>query len=600
MISPYPRNFSFTLASCLLIWIFTLISSQADISKKKPNVIFIVADDSCFGDLSCYGNRFFQTPNLDRLHGESIRLDDFHVAPMCTPSRAQFMTGLHAMRTGAFLVGTQRNQLRADLPIMPEIFRDGGYRTGIFGKWHLGDNYPLRPQDRGFEEVLWFPQAAIGEKIGTYWGDDYINSHFEHNGLLKQFSGYSTDVFFNEAILWMESCAKEKAPFFCYLPLNIPHGPYFAPEEEREKQSPEIQKLGKELRTHVAMITNFDKNMGRLEQWLRSSGQWENTILIYTVDNGGAHGVQLNDHGERGWKSKLTEGGHHVPFFLRWPAGGLRAPVDITGLTDGTDLLPTLLALTNLKSQARFDGIDLSPVLRDPAQALPDRTLIVQCQRAGPVTQEDSCVMKGPWRLIGKKELYNLATDRHQDKNIIAEQPGVAAELQEAFDSFWSDVSPLQDNNGIVIVGSEAENPLTLTPSTWAKTYMVDNENVRRGSNKNDFWNVIVQRDGDYELSLRRWPSELNLPLTAPCPPSQYNDVYCYGPETAPGVALPIAEARIQVGSHKASQKISNDDQAAVTFKLKLAAGPVRMQTWFYDKEGKSLGGAYYLTIERK
>ena len=599
----------------------------------RPNVIFVVTDDSCFGDLSCYGNRFFKTPNMDRLHDESIRLNDFHVAPMCTPSRAQFITGMHSMRTGAFLVGTERDHLRTEVPTMPEIFRKNGYRTGIFGKWHLGDHYPLRPQDRGFEETLWFPQAAIGEKVGTHWGDDYLNSHFMRNGQWQQYSGYSTDVFFHEGIQWMEKCARKKEPFFCYFPLNIPHGPYFAPEEERESQTGDARKLGKELRTHIAMITNFDKNMGLLENWLRKSGQWENTIVVYTSDNGGAHGVQLNDHGERGWKSKLTEGGHHVPLFLRWPAGGLRQPTDVPGLAHGVDLLPSLLSLAAIPTEARFDGIDLSPTLRDPAQSLPDRTLIVQCQRAGPVTQEDACIMKGPWRLVGKKELYDLSTDRHQDKNIIAEHPEIAAELQGAFDHFWTEVEPLLDKHGTIVVGNDAENPITLNPSSWARTYFVDNDDVRRGRKGNDHWNVIVDRAGVYEISLRRWPTDVNLPLAAPCPPSKYNDTFCYGLETIPGAALPIAKASLKIGTvfiagksdsvaplddrpagnslsnsssantillYDKTQDIKGDQQVAAVFEVELPAGKAQLQGWFYDASGKPLCGAYYASVRRK
>lgn len=583
------------------LFVLLPLSLQAAATPSKPNVIVVITDDSCFGDLSCYGNKYFQTPNMDRLHSESLRLDDWHMAPMCTPSRSQIMSGLHAMRTGAFLVGTQRDQMRPEIPIMPEIFRQNGYRTGLFGKWHLGDHYPLRPQDRGFEEVLWFPQAAIGEKLGSHWGDDYFDCHFLRNdGKWEKFPGYSTDTFFTEALKWMEGRSRQKEPFLCMLPLNIPHGPYFAPEEERQSQGPEAQKLSKELRTHIAMITNFDKNMGRLEKWLRDSGQWENTIVVYTSDNGGAHGVQLNDHGERGWKSKLTEGGHHVPLFLRWPAGGLRAPGDVAGLTAGPDLLPTLLGLIGLETSARFDGMDLSPVLRDASKQIPDRTLIVQCQRSGPVTQEDSCVMKGSWRLVGKNELYDLSTDRHQDKNVITEHPEVAAELQKAFDAFWAEVAPLKDKNGIVVLGNDAQNPVTLNAASWASNYFVDNDGVREARKGNDFWNVIVDREGEYTVALHRWPKELNLPLTAACPPSAFHDTFCYGPQTAPGIAMPIAKVRVKIGELDQSQQVENDTQVAAVFDLKLPAGPTRIQGWFYDKDGKPLSGAYYVTVERK
>jgi len=344
---------------------------------QRPNVIIVVTDDSCFGDLSCYGNPIIKTPNLDKLHDAGTRFADFHVAPMCTPTRSQLMTGKHCFRTGAYLVGTEGDQLRTDLPIMPEIFRANDYRTGIFGKWHLGDNYPLRPQDRGFEETMWFPQAALGDKVGTYWDDDYFDAHFMRNGKWQKYPGYCTDVLFTEAMQWMQGCSDKKKPYFCYLPLNAPHGKFFAPEKYRKMYSDKMKNLHPQVATTEAMMANVDENMGRLDAWLKESGQYDNTIVIYFSDNGGGFGVQINDHGERGWKGQITEGGHHVPFFLRWPDGHLRAAGDLPGLTQVQDLLPTLIGLAGLKNTAEFDGADLSPVLRNATVPVPDRTLVV-------------------------------------------------------------------------------------------------------------------------------------------------------------------------------------------------------------------------------
>ena len=165
---------------------------SSGLHPSRPNVILIITDDQGYGDLGCHGNPVARTPNLDSLHGESIRLMDFHVAPMCTPTRGQLLSGLDAARNGAVNVSSGRSLLRPDLPTMADIFRSNGYRTGVFGKWHLGDNYPYRPQDRGFEESLWFPSSHISS-VPDYWENDYFDDIYCHNGSRVRQEGYCTE-----------------------------------------------------------------------------------------------------------------------------------------------------------------------------------------------------------------------------------------------------------------------------------------------------------------------------------------------------------------------------------------------------------------------
>ena len=568
------------------------------VADQRPNVIVIVTDDSCFGDLACYGNPIIKTPNLDKMYGGSVRFADFHVEPMCTPTRAQIMTGKHCLRTGAYLVGTERDHLRTDLPTMPEIFRANDYRTGIFGKWHLGDNFPLRPQDRGFQESMWFPQSALGDKVGTYWNDDYFDAHFLRNGKWQQYPGFCTDVLFTEAMQWMRGCAEKKQPFFCYLPVNVPHGKFFAPDKYRQMYADKMKKLHPEVATSEAMMANFDENIGRLDTWLQESGQMDNTIVIYFSDNGGAHGVQVNDYGERGWKGQLTEGGHHVPFFLRWPGGKLRAAGDVPGLTQVQDLLPTLIGLAGLNNTAEFDGTNLTPVLRDANASVPDRTLIVQCQRAGPLAPNDACVLWRKWRLVSGKELYDLSSDRHQDHNVIADNPAIAQQMQAEYDTFWKSVQPELNKHGVIAVGNDAENPVTLTPASWDGVYFVDSDDVRKGRKISAQWNLQVEREADYEIELRRWPSEADLPIRAAAPPGKLHDPLCYGPETIAGVAMPIAHARVKIGDTDATKDVRDSDKSII-FTVRLKPGRTSLQTWFHDASGKSLGSAYSVYAKR-
>jgi len=190
--------------------------------RKRPNVILVMTDDQGYGDLACLGNSVIKTPNLDRLYAKSIRLTNFHVDPTCTPTRSALMTGHYSSRTGAWSTFMGRSLLRKDEVTMGDVFTAGGYRTGIFGKWHLGDNYPFWPHDRGFGEALIHGGGSIGE-APDYWDNNYFDDTYFNNGKAEKFKGYCTDVWFNEAIKFIE--ANNDRPFFCYISTNSPHGP---------------------------------------------------------------------------------------------------------------------------------------------------------------------------------------------------------------------------------------------------------------------------------------------------------------------------------------------------------------------------------------
>jgi len=202
----------------------------------RPNVVIVITDDQGYGELSCHGNPVLRTPNLDRLHDESVRLVDFHVAPMCTPTRGQLMTGVDAFRNGAMNVSSGRSLLRPEFPTLGEMFRASGYATGLFGKWHLGDTYPYRPQDRGFDETLWFPSSHLGS-VPDAWDNDYFNDRYIRNSRRTATRGYSTDMLFREAFSWMKRESEAGRPFFCYLAPAAAHQPHFVPARYREQDT---------------------------------------------------------------------------------------------------------------------------------------------------------------------------------------------------------------------------------------------------------------------------------------------------------------------------------------------------------------------------
>ncbi|HXG08736.1 MAG TPA: arylsulfatase [Gemmataceae bacterium] len=559
----------------------------------KPNVIIVLTDDQGYGDFSCHGNPVLKTPNLDRLHGESVRLTDFHVTPMCTPTRGQLLTGRDALANGAMCVSCGRTPLRRDLPTMADIFAANGYRTGHFGKWHLGDNHPYRPHERGFQETVYCKSWGISS-AGDYWNNDCFDDFYYHNGVLKQFPGYNTDVFFNEAMRWMKTCRDKGEPFFVYLPTTAAHGPHFVPEKYREP----YRNLKPQVAGFFGMIANIDENMGRLDAFLQAEELRDNTILIFMTDNGGTAGVPIHNAGMRGRKQELYEGGHRVPCFIRWPADKLR-PGDLGELTECQDLLPTLIDLCGLKKPegAVFDGISLATRLRGEQNQLPDRMLVVQYSR---ITGElrpkkgDACVMWRRWRLIGGQELYDLDSDPGQKQNIIDKHPDIARKMLDHYERWWAGVEKRVHEFNPISIGSDAENPVRLAPGDWQEVHCDQSAQVRRGEPKNAPWNVLVEKDGEYEIALLRYPPEAKLALTASVPPYQG----AVGQLPA-GQALPIARARLRIADVDQSQPVRGDETAAV-FTVKLKAGRTQLQTWFYDAAGKELCGAYYTVVRRK
>jgi arylsulfatase len=570
----------------------------------RPNVIIVLTDDQGYGDLSCHGNPVLKTPNIDRLHAESVRFTDFHVAPMCTPTRSELMTGVDALRNAAMNVSSGRTLLRRDLPTMADLFAAAGYRTGMFGKWHLGDMYPYRPKDRGFQETLCFRSSYIASAADA-WNNDYFNDRYRFDDQLRPVKGYCTDVFFDNAIAWIKERRKKNEPFFAYIPTNTPHSPLYVPERYRKlyEQLLADQKLKPNYRGWLArffgMIANIDEHVGRLEKVLEETGLRDNTILIYLTDNGGTAGVPFYNAGMRGHKVQLWEGGHRVPCFIRWPAGGIGGGHDVDGLTECQDLLPTLVDLCGLKPPAgtKFDGTSLARSLRGNGEAIPDRTLVVQFSRMDipRPRKDDTAVMWRRWRLLRGKELYDLASDPHQDKNVIDEHPDVAARLQKHYEQWWAELAPSLDTFQPSVIGSERQNPTRLCACEWADVFLDQSYQVRCGVERNGLWHVEAERPGRYSFALRRWPREVAIPMTQGTPPHKGEDVACH---FRPGKALPIAKARLRVGGHDLTKAVGPEDKEAV-FEVTLPDGRSTVETWFYDKDGKELCGAYYVYVKR-
>ncbi|MFC1762065.1 arylsulfatase [Planctomycetota bacterium] len=561
-----------------------LVFTGAAFSQDRPNVILILTDDQGYGDFSVHGNPVLQTPVLDKLHEQSIRFTDFHVAPMCTPTRGQLLTGRDAMDNGATAVCQGRSMLRTGIPTMADIFKASGYRTHHIGKWHLGDSYPFRPQDRGFEESVTFGAFGIGS-IADFHGNTYWSAKFRHPDGLKQYQGYCTDVWFDLALDTIKQWTEGDKPFFMFLPLNCPHDPHLCDD----KYSDPYLKQGMKpvVAKFFGQIANIDENMGRLLDTLDQRKLAENTLLIYMSDNGTAQGQAVFNAGMRGKKKDPYDGGHRVPLFIRWPGGHLGVPRDIETLTQCQDILPTLMDWCKLESPARdpLDGSSLSPLFSSQTETLSKRILVVEYDNPYR-PDENKAVMWKKWRLVKDRELYNLASDPGQRTDLADQHPEIVRRLQDHYRQWKQEALKGYNQKRYIHLGSAKQNPLMLYSSDWQGDY-ADNINNLIAGDRIGSWEVLVEKAGSYEFTLSRWHPASGLALTASTKDSR-------GRQRG---SLAIKQARLRIGDY--DQTVSTEaDQAKIKFKVQLPKGIHKIETWLMNEKGKPLCSAYYTQAE--
>lgn len=559
-------------------WVALLLMSAAGsltgwAADEVPNVILIVTDDQGYGDMACHGNPWLKTPNLDQLREESVRLEDFHVDPVCTPTRAALMTGRYCIRTGAWAVVHGRQLLRRDETTMADVFAAGGYRTGIFGKWHLGDGYPYTPPYRGFQESVVLRGGGIGE-IPDAWGNDYFDDRYWHNGVLEPYEGYCTDVFMSEGMRFIE--ANRDRRFFVYLPFNAMHSPH----NVADKYAQPYRDAGvpEERAKFYGMIADFDENLGRLLEALKEWGLEEKTLLILFGDNGTSVGAGRGkdegfNAGMRGNKGTVYEGGHRVACFLRWP-GRLEAGREVRQLTAHRDLLPTLIELCGLPvpEGVRFDGRSIVPLLRGEEGGWPERTFVVDRQGDGLEKWKTFAVLSERWRMVND-ELYDIEADPGQRRDVAAEHPDVVKALRAAYEAWWADVAGGGDAPCPHLIGAPEEDAALLTARDWhpaegtvpwRQETLAEDERFDNG-----YWVVEVTRPGRYAFRLSRFPEGVERPMGA-------------------------STARIQFGDIERSQAVA-PEEGSVTFEVDLGPGRARLQTWLKDARSGKERGAYYL-----
>jgi arylsulfatase A-like enzyme len=565
---------------------------------SQPNVILVMTDDQGYGDLACHGNPVLATPHWDQLAREGVELTDFHVDPLCTPTRAALMTGRYALRTGCLRTTGGRSLLPAAEVTMAEVFRHNGYKTGMFGKWHLGDNYPCRPQDRGFEEVVRCGGGGVSQ-TPDFWGNNYWDDAYEHNGVWERYQGFCTDVFFSQAIRFIRQNAER--PFFCLLTPNAPHAPYHA---SQEMIRPLLEKGVPAGTAHFyAMIQNIDTNVGRLRHTLMELGISDNTLLIFMTDNGTAMGAGPRakaagwpgyNAGLKGTKGTLEEGGHLVPCFMYWPKGGLRGGRKVTQLAAHIDILPTLLSWCRLDYRGpALDGLDLSTAIRNDQPV--DRMLFLTLDD----DRQSRLAMSIRWRLISTRQdrgfryrLYDMAGDRGQQRDLSVSQPKIVEELHQLTEAWYRSANQREAFYQPITLGNIRENPVHLTAHDWQPLTVSTKEEpsnipwnqaeLLKGGKVNGFWHVYVEKSGQYEITLRQLPAIAKKAIegtTARLKIGKLDRI-----QTIPQQWVNVWSKNYQQGT------------SAVTFAASLIEGRTTLQTWILDERGEERG-AFFVEV---
>ena len=592
-------------------------AGAAAAEPPRPNIVLVIADDQGYGDLAHTGNPIIQTPHLDALAAESTSLTDYHVAPTCSPTRAALMTGHWTDRTGVWHTINGRSMLRDNEVTLGQLLTDAGYATGMFGKWHLGDNFPYRPEDRGFAEVYRHGGGGVGQ-TPDLWDNAYFDGHYFHNGQIEPAEGFCTDVFFDAAKRFITQSVHQQEPFFAYISTNAPHGPLHCPQKYLDMYADQPPAIA----AFFGMITNIDDNVGSLRAMLHDLGVAENTLFIFTTDNGTATGGKVFNAGMRGRKGSEYDGGHRVPFIAHWPAAGWNKQHANDRLCHAIDVVPTLVEIARGERPEglEWDGVSIRRLL-DPAADTSDwadRMLVTDSQRVrDPVKWKQTAVMSQRWRLINGKELYDIQADPGQQQDVAAAHQQQVAAMTAFYDAWWEELEPTFAQTTEIVLGDPAAASVALTChdwigegfSPWNQRMVREGQGYRPPDAKSraaarqagiheSHWAVRVARPGRYRFTLRRWPAEADVAISAGLPAGADVPGASKAFRAVDGRAIPVRTATLRIdGEDLASSEVSSDESAAVLMAT-LSAGSHRLAPVFTTVDGQEVG-AYYCDVDR-
>ena len=467
------RALSLVVATLLLSPPTSARAADQPLAGRRPNIVFVITDDQGYGDLSATGNPVLKTPNLDKLYAGAVRFSDFHVSPTCAPTRSALLTGRHEFRNGVTHTINERERLTPDAVTLPQVLKSAGYATGIFGKWHLGDEPDRWPTRRGFDEMFIHGAGGIGQTYPGSCGDAPGNTYFDpailHNGTFVKTKGYCTDVFFDQAMTWIgrqvqgQQRSADKKPFFAWVATNTPHAP-LVPRPEDEARYADLKHDGKPLPANVAkffgMVANIDDNVGRLMARLAELKVDRDTLVIFVNDNGGTAGTRVYNAGMRAQKGTPWLGGTRAVSIWHWPAA--LKPADVPALAAHVDVFPTLAEIAGAKLDGRAakqnEGRSLLPLLANPSADWADRMLVTHVGRwpkgkAAEAKYARCSIRNTRFHLVcdskdGQKkwELYNVKADPGEQTDVIAQHPEAVRAMEAFYDKWWADTLPLMVN----------------------------------------------------------------------------------------------------------------------------------------------------------
>ena len=575
-------------------------------AASQPNVIVIITDDQGYGDLSCHGNPVLQTPAMDKLHEQSVRLTNFHVDPTCAPTRGALLTGKYSHRARIWHTIAGGNNMRESEVTMADIFKANGYRTGCFGKWHLGASYPYRPMDRGFEE--WVGQGDGGTGTTADWfTNDRVNDMYIHNGEWEQHDGWAPEVFFDKAMDFMNNADQ---PFFTYLATYIPHTPLTIPDKSWADKYRDKVKLNEAY--FFACIEGVDRQIARLDEFLHKEGLADNTILIFMTDNGATGGRTIYNAGMRGKKGQVYEGGHRVPFFIRWPNGKLAHGCNVDTLTAHIDVFPTLIELCglNVPTAPDFDGRSFKELLTNPTASTTARSIAVEKQRTlEPQKDHNFALMTQRWRLVQEKkspiELFDITSDPAQTTDVANQHPEVVQSLKADYDRYWQHVSPNDREIARPIIGTPHETETLLHASDmYVEGAAWNHAKVAEGPKKIAPYAIRIATDGTYRIEVRRWPREANAAMSGVPTLEKTADAWLYN-KPAKGLiyggkmkALPVESVHLTVGAFDQTKPVSSTDTCTV-FEASLKKGEANLRADLLDEKNNILTSAYYVYVRK-
>ena len=594
------------LLKLFLLFFLLYFLHEWDAYAKKTNVVIVITDDQGYGDLGCTGNPVIKTPHTDSLANESVWLDDYHVAPTCSPTRAALMSGHWTNRTGVWHTIMGRSMIRTNEGTLGKFFRENGYETGMFGKWHLGDNYPYRPEDRGFSEVYRHGGGGVGQTPDV-WNNAYFDGGYFHNEKIVKANGFCTDVFFEQGNKFIRRCVSQKKPFLAYISTNAPHGPFHCPQKYLDMYEDQSDKIA----SFFGMITNIDDNLGKTRSLLRELEVHRDTIFIFTTDNGTASGREIFNAGMRGGKGSEYEGGHRVPFFLHWPNGGMDQKNIVKTLCHAVDVAPTLLELTGSSKPVgyEFDGRSIASLLKSGSKTeWEERFLVTDSQRVrDPIKWRKSCVMSQRWRLVNGNELYDIEKDPGQKRNLANENTKQVEKMRTFYENWWAELEPTFAETTELHIGHKHHPVVSLTSHDWIQEGKTpwNQGHIRSkyplGQNKGakhlGHWALRVLNAGKYQIEVSRWPRESGKGINEVLEPGGTVPGASKAFRAQAGQGIEANAATLRLNGKDLATKSISEGAESIIFEVHLNKGKHKLSPYFSVPEGEL--GCYYAIITR-